>query len=185
MDTDKVLVKQIIDGKSELFADLVNRYYPKVTAFIIKMNVNREDAEDLAQDVFVKVYNNLYKYNDNWQFSTWIFKIAINTLRDSKKKKHIKSEDIDDCLIKSKTFLPEEHIDNLHLRELIQKMFKSLEDDLKAMLILRYYHELSFKEIGQIFKKSPEAVKMKVLRARRKLSQVYGKSFRGGEFYEV
>ncbi|MFZ5988564.1 MAG: RNA polymerase sigma factor [Bacillota bacterium] len=185
MDTDKILVKQIQDGKTELFADLVNRYYPRITAFIIKMNVNREDAKDLTQDIFVKVYNNLYKYNDNWQFSTWIFKIAINTFRDSKKKKYIKSEDLDGCFIESKTFLPDEHIDNLYLRELIQKMFKSLEDDVKAMLILRYYHELSFKEIGEIFKKSPEAVKMKVLRVRKKLSEVYGKSLEGGEFYEV
>ena len=89
MDTDKTLVKQILNGKTELFTELVNRYYSKITSFIMKMNVSREDAEDLAQDVFVKVYNNLYKYDDRWQFSTWIFKVAINTLRDSKKRKQI------------------------------------------------------------------------------------------------
>ena len=185
MDKDKILVKQILDGKTELFTDMVNSYFPKVTAFICKMNVNTEDAKDLTQDVFIKVYNNLYKYDDRWQFSTWIFQIAVNTLRDFKKKKVIKHEELDGNTMMSKNFLPEEHIDNLHLKELVKKMFGSLEDDAKAMLVLRYYHELSFKDIGDIFKKSPESVKMKIMRARKKLGKAYGKSYKDGEFYEV
>ncbi|OPZ89307.1 MAG: ECF RNA polymerase sigma factor SigW [Firmicutes bacterium ADurb.Bin419] len=185
MDTDKILVKQILNGKTELFTELVNRYYSKITSFIIKMNVNSEDAKDISQDIFVKIYNNLYKYDERWQFSTWIFRIAINTLRDSKRKKSIKTQELGDYSAESKLLSPEEHIENLYQRELIKKMFESLEDDLKAMLILKYYNELSFKEIGDIFKKSPESVKMKVIRARKKLCKTYGKKLEGGEFYEM
>ncbi len=185
MDTDKTLVKQILNGKTELFTELVNRYYSKITSFIMKMNVSREDAEDLAQDVFVKVYNNLYKYDDRWQFSTWIFKVAINTLRDSKKRKQIKSEELDDYSIESKTFLPEEQLENLYQKELLKKVLKSLDEDVKAMIILRFYNELSFKEIGEIFRKSPDSIKMKILRARKKLCKTYGNILEGGEYYEM
>ncbi len=185
MDTDKILVKQILNGKTELFTELVNRYYSKITSFIIKMNVNREDAKDISQDIFVKIYNNLYKYDERWQFSTWIFKVAINTLRDSKIKRFIRTQELGDYSAESKILSPEEHIENLYQREFIKKMFESLDDDLKAMLILKYYNELSFKEIGDIFKKSPESVKMKVIRARKKLCKTYGKKFEGGEFYEM
>ncbi len=185
MDTDKILVKQILNGKTELFTELVNRYYSKITSFIMKMNVNGEDAKDLAQDVFIKVYNNLYKYDDRWQFSTWIFKIAINTLRDSKKRKQIKSEELDDYSLESKTFLPEEQLENLYQKELLRKMLKSLDEDVKAMIILRFYNELSFKEIGEIFRKSPDSIKMKVLRARKKLCKTYGNILEGGEYYEM
>lgn len=185
MDTDKIIVKQIIEGNTELFPNLVNKYYPKITSFIIKMGVNSEDAKDLAQEIFIKVYNNLHKYSDNWEFSTWIFRVAINTFKDSKKKKLLRTEDLDDFILKASDFEPDRHIDNLYYKELIQKMFKSMDKDIKAMIILKYCYELSFKEIGEIFKKSPESVKMRILRARKKLSELHGKSFEEDDNYEV
>lgn len=60
-----------------------------------------------------------------------------------------------------------------------------MDKDIKAMIILKYYHEFSFKEIGEIYKKSPESVKMRILRARKKLSELHGKSFEEDENYEV
>ena len=185
MDTDKIIVKQIIEGNVELYPNLVNKYYPKITSFIIKMGVNSEDAKDLTQEIFIKVYNNLHKYNDNWEFSTWIFRVAINSFKDSKKKKLIRTEDLDDFILKASDFEPDRHIDKLYYKELIQKMFKSMDKDIKAMVILKYCYELSFKEIGEIFKKSPESVKMKILRTRKKLCELHGKSFEEDEKYEV
>ncbi|TYQ18074.1 UNVERIFIED_CONTAM: RNA polymerase sigma-70 factor (ECF subfamily) [Acetivibrio alkalicellulosi] len=185
MDTDNIMVKEILDGKTESFNYLINKYYTKITAFIIKMNVTREDAQDIAQEVFVKVYNNLYKYNNNWKFSTWLFKVAVNTYKDSKKKKRIKLENINDQSLKAQTFFPDEHIDNLYFKDVIHKMFQSLEDDVRLMIILKYHYEFTFGEIGEIFKKSPEAIKMKVLRTRKKLTQLYEKNIKDGEYNEL
>jgi len=69
-------------------------YQGKLFNFLLKMTSSREDAEEITQEVFIKVYNNLYKYNNRWSFSTWIYRIAINTLRSEyRKAKNVKSVD--------------------------------------------------------------------------------------------
>ncbi|MCX7923826.1 MAG: sigma-70 family RNA polymerase sigma factor [Clostridia bacterium] len=176
MDSDRIFVERVLSGNIESFTELVNKYYPKIVSFIYKMSVSRHDSEDIAQDVFIKVYNNLYKYDQRWSFSTWVFKIAANTYKDFKKKKRVKTEELQDYAISRENSSPEEYIENTGRQELIEKMFNSLKDDVKAIMILYHFHQLSFKEIGRIHGISSEAVKMKIFRARNKLSKEYSKS---------
>lgn len=185
MDTEKILVNQILQGNSECFTSLVNKYYPRIVTFIYKMNVSKEDAEDMAQEVFIKAYNNLYKYNDKWSFSTWLFKIAINTHKDFKKRKRVETKELTDNEVVSRFVSPDEYMDNIHQRELISDMFNSLNDDVRVIMILRYYQGLSLKEIGDVCKLSSEAVKMKISRAKNRLYKNFGGIITGGEYCEM
>lgn len=75
---DRQIVNQVLSGNTESFSLLVDRYYRKILGFICKTGIPRDDAEDLAQEVFIRAFRNLFRYDASWSFSTWIFRIAVN-----------------------------------------------------------------------------------------------------------
>jgi len=185
MDSDRLAVKCILDGDVEKFTGLVNKFYPRIVMYIWKMGIQKEDAEDIAQEVMIKVYNNLYRYNEKWSFSTWVFRIAINAYKDFKKQKRVYTTPIDDSPSPPDSFSFEEHTERMHLKNIVKQMLGILDDDIKTIMILHYFHELSLKEIGEIYNLSPEAVKMKLYRARGRLYKKFEKEMMGGEYCEV
>jgi len=174
METDKLLVRQVLNGNIESFEQLLNKYYHKIVTFIFKMGLLREDSEDITQEVFVKAYNNLYRYDEKWEFSTWLFNIAINSYKDFKKKKRPVTTEL---LAEHETaigFNNEEPADKIHMRQVLKRMLVYLDTEVKSMLILHYFNGFSLKEIGNIYKTTPDAVKMKIYRARNKLAKTFG-----------
>jgi RNA polymerase sigma-70 factor (ECF subfamily) len=81
------LVEKSLRGDMKSFETLVNLYKDKMYCFLFKMTLSKEDSDDLLQETFICVFKNLYKYNDKWKFSTWIYKIATNLLKNYWKKK--------------------------------------------------------------------------------------------------
>lgn len=185
MRTDKQLVDEILNGNFEYFTELVNKYYHRVNAFIRKMNVSREDAEDISQEVFIRVYNKLYQYNEGWSFSTWLFKIAVNTHKNFVRKKRIATEMLNDNLCAAEGDLPDKYVEDFQRQELVSSMLGELDEDTRAMIILHYFNDLTLKEIAKLYRTSPNAVKMKIFRARARISKAYKSDVLGGEFYEV
>lgn len=185
MRTDEEIVKDILAGNEESFSSLIEKYYPKLTTFCLKLFISREDAEDIIQEVFIKVYKNLYKYNSNWSFNTWIYKIAVNTLKDIRKRKVIKTTDLNVEIYTENNDFSNGCIDSMHNRDLIRSILASMDQDLKTMMILKYFQEFSFKEIGLIFNMSSDAVKMKLFRARERLCKEYSVTYFGGGINEM
>ena len=72
----------------DAYSELVLKYKDRIFAFLLKMTLSKEDAEELLQEVFINVYKQLYRYDSNWSFSTWIYKIAANAFITSTRKKH-------------------------------------------------------------------------------------------------
>lgn len=176
MDKDKIIVSKVLNGDGNAFGEIIECYNNRLVSFICKMGVKPEDSLDVAQDVFIKAYNNLYRYNTKWEFSTWLFTIAVNAVKDLFRSQKAKSYYIvDDLSNLSKDSIYEESFDTLEQKELIQDMFRVLEDDVKAMLILFYYMDLPLNEIANIFRTKPYIVKMKIHRARKKLCDRFGK----------
>ena len=173
MTQEALLVKDAVNGDMNSFKNLMDMYYPLILTFIMKMNVSKEDSEDITQEVFIKLYNNLYKYNEKWKFSTWIFKIAVNTYKNFRKKKRSIKETTDTDLVYDKSYNQDEFIENIHQKETIKKMLSSLNPDVHMSVELHYIYDFSFKEIGRIIKTSPEAVGMKIYRARNSLRKKY------------
>ncbi|GAE90191.1 RNA polymerase sigma factor SigW [Acetivibrio straminisolvens JCM 21531] len=139
------------------------------------MTKSKEDTEDILQDVFVKVYNNLYKYNSNYRFSTWIYSITLNTIKSSLKKRKLRTTGyyIDELIedIPSLESSPELLIEvKEHYKEIIE-IIDSLKEKQKTAFILRYIKDFSYKEIGKIMGISQEAAKMKVHRAKSILAR--------------
>ena len=83
---DDVFINKILDGDSSAFAVLVDRYKDLVYTLAIRMVKNKEEAEEVAQDTFIKVYKSLAKFKGDSKFSTWIYKVAYNTCLDRLKK---------------------------------------------------------------------------------------------------
>lgn len=179
LDNDIALVENALKGNTDSFSLLVRKYQGKLFNFLLKMNISPDDAEEISQEVFIKVYNNLYKYNSKWCFSTWLYKIAVNTLRSQYKKKK-KSRltdyyaDIQDIACINPVYPDVSYEIKEQTREII-KLMDSLTEDQKLAFTLRYIQDFSFKEIGDIMGISPEAAKMKIQRAKQSLCKRFEK----------
>ena len=177
LDRDKTLVKNTLNGDIDSFSLLIGSYQEPLFNFLFRLTSCREDAEEVLQDVFIRVYNYLYKYDERWNFSTWIYKIAVNTFKGhyKKKKKHCNnssfdilsesifdSNDTPDKIFETK----EKYMDVVHI-------INNLKGEQKAALFLKYVHGFSYMEIGKVLKISAENAKLKVFRAK----QTVGKEF--------
>lgn len=178
-ERDNMLVENTLKGDISSFEELVMLYQDKLFNFLAKMTSSREDAEEITQEVFIKVYKNLYKYNNKWSFSTWIYRIAINTLRSEYRKvKNMKNIDyyanVPELPANFSDY-PEIAYEIKERRGEIIKLIDQLKDDQKTALLLRCMQDFSFKEIGDILGISPEAAKMKIQRAKQTICKKYEK----------
>ncbi|AEV69838.1 RNA polymerase sigma factor [Acetivibrio clariflavus] len=184
-ERDSILVENTLKGDINSFEELMSLYQDKLFNFLSKMTASREDAEEITQEVFIKVYKNLYKYNSKWSFSTWIYRIAINTLRSEYRKvKNIKNIDYYTNvpeLPANFSDYPDIAYEIKEQRVEIIKLIDELKEDQKTALILRCMQDFSFKEIGDILGISPEAAKMKIQRAKQTLCRKYEKLAKGGK----
>lgn len=176
-ERDNILIESTLKGNINSFEELMTLYQGKLFNFLLKMTSSREDAEEITQEVFIKVYNNLYKYNNRWSFSTWIYRIAINTLRSEyRKAKNVKSVDyytnVSELPANFSDY-PELAYEMKERQKEIIKLIDELKKDQKTALLLRYMQDFSFKEIGDILGISPEAAKMKIQRAKQSICKKY------------
>ncbi len=178
-ERDNMLVENTLKGNINSFEELIRLYQGKIFNFLSKMTASREDAEEITQEVFIKVYKNLYKYNNKWSFSTWIYRIAINTLRSEYRKvKNAKAIDYYATIPElpaNFSDYPEIAYEMKEQRVEIIKLIDQLKEDQKTALLLRCMQDFSFKEIGDILGITPDAAKMKIQRAKQTICREYEK----------
>lgn len=183
---DRQIVNQVLSGNTESFSLLVDRYYRKILGFICKTGIPRDDAEDLAQEVFIRAFRNLFRYDASWSFSTWIFRIAVNLSKNYRKRRRIRTEELDrHCIDDRNDPSGNRYLDDLVNRQIISNMLDSLNDQVRYMLILRFYNNMTYDEIGDICGISGDAVKMRISRALQKLRRKFGNSVSGGAYHEL
>lgn len=173
MDQDMLLIDRILNGETAVFNILIDNYQHIIYGYLLKMSFSKEDAEDMTQEVFIKVYKNLYKFNGRCRLLTWIFKIAVNTFnseyRKKKRKVYFENDDILSYLSCDYEGYPENVLERKEdMREALVILNK-LDFEQKNAVILRYIHDFSYKDIGHILGISEEAAKMKVYRAKKKI----------------
>ena len=173
---DQHLINQIIGGDTNAFSVLVNRYKDLVFTLSLRVLKNREEAEEVAQDTFIKAYKSLSKFKGDSKFSTWIYKIAYNTSLDriKKNKKHI-----NDVAINEFTEHQVKTIDNAlskleqtEQEQAIQDCIALLPGEDSFLLTLYYFEELSLDEISETVGLKPNNVKVKLFRSRKKLATI-------------
>jgi len=177
---DRALVARVLGGDRDRFTDLVRRYEKRVINYVYRITHRYEEAHDLAQDIFVKVYLALDRYDSKYQFSTWLFRIAQNAAIDVLRKKTITeiplARPTEDEPQKEREFAdpgvsPYRALKNKQLGSAIEKAVENLPPDYRELIQLRHFAELSYEEIASMKKLPLGTVKNKLFRARNLLKE--------------
>ncbi|WP_275316357.1 RNA polymerase sigma factor [Tenacibaculum bernardetii] len=176
---DQTYIDKVLKGDANAFSTLVDRYKNMVFTLALKMVKNREEAEEISQDTFIKAYKNLNKFKGDSKFSTWLYKIGYRTSLDNLKKNKGKYNiDIIDEVTINKIESTEgilEGIERKERAEVINSCMLSLPEDERAILWMFYFDELSLKEIIEVTDFSEANVKVKLHRARKSLLNIVEK----------
>lgn len=171
--TDTYYIERIQAGDTACFACLLDKYSHQVHSLILRVVRNREDAEELAQDVFVKVYRNLSSFKGDSSFSTWIYRIAYNTAVSETRKKKYEYLAIEDSVINN---VSEEEVANaLGQNDTSVQMDKldaalaQLPPDERGIILLSYMKEKTIDDMADITGLSSSNIKVKLHRIRKKL----------------
>lgn len=171
--TDHIYIEKILAGDTQAYTFLVEKYKNMVFSMVVKMLKNTEEAEEVAQDVFVKAYKALAKFKGDAKFSTWIYRIAYNTSLDAikKQKRVVYSDNIDQINEGDLGVMQDalSYIEDKERKEVINKALMQLSEEDVIMITLYYFEELSLKEIAAIVDQSVSNVKVKLFRGRKKL----------------
>ena len=179
---DRALVERILGGDRDRFSELVSRYEKRVINYVYRITHRYEDAHDLTQDIFVKVYLAIDRYDPKYQFSTWLFRIAQNSAIDALRKKSIfevpltRTVTDDEPGTKEREFpddgiSPYRALKNKQLSAAIDKAVERLPSDYRELIQLRHFAELSYDEIASMKKLPLGTVKNKLFRARNLLKE--------------
>lgn len=173
---DNHIINQVIEGDSKAFAVLVERYKDLVFTLTIRMLKNREEAEEVSQDTFIKVYKSLAKFKGDSKFSTWIYRIAYNTCLDRlKRNKRQWNEVAIDELTEHKIKTIDDALENMESYEqqqAIRECIQQLPSDDSFLLTLYYFEDLSLDEISKIVNIEANTIKVKLFRSRKKLASI-------------
>jgi RNA polymerase sigma factor (sigma-70 family) len=176
--TDEELVRQLLaTGNALYFEQLYNRYFSKVYYQTLSYLKESEEARDLTQDIFVKLYDRLAKFQGKSSFSTWLFSFARNSVIDYLRKKgKLKEESLDEAQVES---IPEvEDNELLQLRaDRLAHVLEEIPPDDKAVLIMMYANEWKMDEIAEVMGLSLSAVKMRLKRAKAKVLLLYQQKY--------
>jgi RNA polymerase sigma factor (sigma-70 family) len=170
---DAYYIAEVLKGNSNAFAPLVDKY--KQLAFSLSMKIirNREDAEDSAQDAFVKAYRSLESYKGGAAFKTWFFRIVYTTAISRVRGKHNNRISLEDCKLSDKDLMDAERaVGQLDAEERSYQLHKAMDmlvPDERAILNLYYFEDLPVNEIAEIMEMSESNVKIKLFRSRKKL----------------
>lgn len=177
----KKRIKQVKKGDHNAFGEIVEIYKNKVYQLCYRILGNSHEAEDVAQDAFIRAFVNIKSYNPEFKFSTWLFRIATNLCIDRIRKKkpdyYLDAEVAGtDGLtmyshLASNTPLPENKLESLELHEAVQKGILNLPEKYRIVIILKYIEEFSLNEISEILDLPLGTVKTRIHRGREALSK--------------
>lgn len=179
--TDAELVAAVLKGEQERFSDLVQRYQGRLVNYLFRLLRSTQEAEDLAQEVFFKLYQALDRYDPKYKFSTWLFRVAQNAAIDRIRKRRLQlvsmdrqgtgDEDFGTWEFPSPDPGPYRDLRNLERGEAIQRAIDSLPWDYRELIVLRHYGELSYDEIAKLKNMPLGTVKNKLFRGRQMMKE--------------
>lgn len=171
--SDTYYIQKTLDGDADSFAPLLTRYGPQVHALILRVVGNREDAEELAQDTFLKAFRHLPAFKGTCSFSTWIYRIAYNTAISHTRKKKTEVLAIEETLLDN---VSEEqvtealgHTDSSEQVRRLETALTLLPADERAIILLFYMKEKTVNDLVEITGLTASNLKTKLHRIRKKL----------------
>ena len=177
---DQLYIDKVINGDASAFAYLVDTYKNMVFSLAYKMTKNKEEAEEVSQDTFIKAFKNLSNFKGDSKFSTWLYRICYHTTLDAikKNKKNNYTFEINEVTYNQiqsvETIL--QGIERKERSVIMDKCLMKLADEERSILWMFYYDELSLKEIIEVTNLSEANLKVKLHRARKKLLTIVEKN---------
>lgn len=172
IETDWEIVQKVLRGDSNAFSQIVSRYKGAVYSLCYRMTNHQGDAEDLSQEVFIKAYQHLNKYNPQYKFSTWILRIATNTTIDFQRKKKVETYPLETTMTNQEETASAEaiffHKEN---QGAIEKAIQGLPPDYRAIILLYHYYGLSYQELTVALGLPLSKVKNRLHRSRNLLKE--------------
>lgn len=173
MEEDKLIIEQIIKGDTNQFKRLIEKYQNLVFRVVLKIVGNNEDAREINQDIFVKIYESLHQYDPKYKFFSWLYRIAINSaLQHVKQRKYSSSFDESPF---NETTLTDNVIDNVidieMRRRLLNKSINELSEKYKSVIALKYYANFSYTDIAETLEIDERKVKSRLFDGRKLLKE--------------
>lgn len=170
---DRQLTRLVLDGDTTAFEYLFDRYRDAIHRLFLQRTGSAEDADDLLQETFIKVYINLHRYNRSYTFGQWVYTIARNTFIDFVRRRQ---EDlpIDDRFAApaSSAPTPEESVINLQQRTQIEHYLEQLSPRYRQLIVMRFFDEYSYEEIAAKLSLPLGTVKTQIHRAREQMCRL-------------
>ena len=175
---DSALIQESLEGDHRAFADLVERYQDRIFRLLDRFTRDRMEAEDLSQEVFVKVFRKLHTFQQDSSFYTWVYRIAVNTATDSmgrrrRRRLHLvedaevfdtgRADDEDDPTLGP--LLEDEK------RRVTREVLERLPEKYRTILILREYEDLAYTDIAKVLGCSIGTVESRLFRARQRFKE--------------
>ncbi len=169
--SEKETIARVLQGEQHAFAVIVEHYKDKVFALVFRMMRQRETAEEVTQDIFIKVFQNLSSFKEQSAFSTWLYRIAYNTaISEIRKRKLIFQELSEHYFVSLKDDSSEKEIEEQRIGEL-NRLVSALPPEEAALITLFYHDDKSMEEISRITGISLSNAKIKIHRTRNKLRE--------------
>ena len=187
-DIDSVLIEKVKKGNKGAFNFLVNKYYPRVYASLFSFTKSKEDSEDLAQQTFIKAWQQIESFRGDSAFFTWIYRIAINLAKNfvvsSNYKKQKVNTSIEDAAIEITSYENIESVlsHNQSMKE-IKDFIKTMPESLKTAFTLRESEGKSYEEISIITSTPIGTVRSRIFRARESIIEFMKKELINNEWY--
>ena len=180
--TDSEIISRVLRGEQQAFAELVTRYQNFVFTITLRYTSSREDAEEIAQDVFVKAYRSLADFRGSSKFSTWLYTIVTTSCITFLRKKRLETHSLDDERVfeqadNHNSGFGANQVEQKSKVAMVNQAIKLLLPDDAKIITLFYKGEQSLDEIGVIMGLEPNTVKVKLHRARQRLKEKMEKFF--------
>lgn len=178
---DILLIENALKGDQPSYDRLMKKYYRLIQNLIYRMIFNKDDVEDLTQEAFIKAFNSLDKFDKEYAFSTWLFKIATNNCIDYLRKKKLTTFSIDKEIyhededlrfeIPDENYIPDKNMIEKQKEKVIEQAIDSLPEKYKQVIILRHKMDKEYEEIAAELKIPLGTVKAHLFRARELLNK--------------
>lgn len=178
MNEEQVWLEQARLGDKAAFGKLIEAYQSPVYNLAYRMLNNSGEAEEAAQEAFIRAYTRLESYNPEHKFSTWMLSITSNYCIDIIRKRRALLLSLDEplpphpALMSDNSKGPEAQMMMNEQQDMVQSLLNELPDDYRQAVVLRYWYDLSYEEIAEMMDTTVSAIKSRLFRARRQLAEV-------------
>lgn len=167
--TDQVLVTRCLNGDFSAFREIIDRYQKVIFNMIFRMTQDFDNAEELTQAVFVKVYENLNKYNTRFKLYSWIYRIAVNETINFIKRNKKNQELSEDYESDEKNPAAKAH--ETEQSKIISQAIGELNPDFRIIIVLRHFLDYSYRDLSDILGLPEKTVKSRLYAARQILAE--------------